>query len=261
MSGILRAELRKITTTKLWWVLLIGVLLLAGGYATYVAAFAVLPPVTGAAFADPGMVRSVYNGGNPGSRWLAMVLGIAAMGAEYRHQTLAATYLATPRRVRLLLGKAVSLLLFGLIYGVASVAAGVGVAVPFLLANDGAFFLDQGETWRSLVLGVVSVALWTMFGMGLGILIRNFLVAMLAGISLAFLVEPVLALVCYFRGLDGPLNALPTGATNAMLGLTSPVLFPSGDPIPWWQATLVLAAWLLIPAAVGVLSTVRRDVA
>ena len=261
MSGILRAELRKITTTKLWWVLLIGVLLLGGGYAAYVATFAVLPPVTGGAFSDPGIVRSVYNGGNPGSRWLAVVLGIAAMGAEYRHQTLAATYLATPRRSRLLLGKAVSLLLFGLVYGLASVAAGVGVALPFLLAYDGADFLGQPETWRSLVLGVVSVALWTLFGMGIGALIRNFLVAMLTGISLVFLVEPVLALVCFLRGLDGPLNVLPTGATNAMLGLTSPALFPSGSPLPWWQAGLVLAAWLLTPAAVGILTTVRRDVA
>lgn len=261
MSGILRAELRKITTTKLWWVLLIGVLLLGGGYAAAVGAFAVLPPVTSGAFTDPGIVRSVYNGGNPGSRWLAMVLGIAAMGAEYRYQTLAATYLATPRRSRLLLGKAMSLLLLGMVYGVASVAAGVAVAVPFLLAGDGSFFLDRADTWRSLVLGVFAVALWTLFGMGIGILIRNFLVAMLTGISFAFLVEPVLALVCYLRGLDGPLNALPTGATNAMLGLTSPVLFPSGAPMPWWQAALVLSAWLLIPAAVGILSTVRRDVA
>ena len=261
MSGILRAELRKIITTKLWWVLLVGVLLLGGGYAAVVAAFALLPPVTGGAFSDAGIVRSVYNGGNPGSRWLATVLGIAAMGAEYRYQTLAATYLATPRRSRLLLGKAISLLLLGMVYGVASVAAGVGVAVPFLLANDGSFFLDRADTWRSLVLGVFSVALWTLFGMGIGILIRNFLVAMLTGISFAVLVEPVLALVCYLRGLDGALNALPTGATNAVLGLTSPVLFPSGAPSSWWQAALVLAAWLLVPAAVGILSTVRRDVA
>ena len=261
MSGILRAELRKITTTRLWWVLLIGVLLLGGGYAAYVAAFAVLPPVTGGAFTDPGTVRSVYNGGNPGSRWLAMVLGVAAMGGEYRHQTLAATYLATPRRLRLLIGKAGSLLVFGLVYGVASVAAGVGVAVPFLLTNDGSFFLDRADTWRSLVLGVLSVALWTLFGMGIGVLIRNFLVAMLTGISFVFLVEPVLALVCYLRGLDGPLNALPTGATNALLGLTSPALFPSGSPNSWWQAALVLAAWLLAPAVVGILTTIRRDIA
>jgi ABC-2 type transport system permease protein len=258
LSGVVRAELRKITTTRLWWVMLICVLVLSGVYA---AAVALLQPDTGAPFDDPGILRSVYNGGNPVARVLALVLGIATMGSEYRHQTLAATYLATPRRGRVLRGKAVSLVLFGLLYGVVSVAAGVLVAVPFVRADDGSFFFDRTDTWRSLILGAGSMALWTMLGMGLGLLIRNLLVAMLVGISFAYLVEPILSLIFFLRDLDTALNLVPTGATNAMLGITAPVLFASDDPIAWWQGALVLAAWCLLPAVVGVLSTVRRDVA
>lgn len=257
MTGILRAELRKITTTRLWWIMLICILVLGGGYA---AGVALLQPGGGAPFADPGVVRSIYNGGNPATRVLAMALGIVAVGSEYRHQTLAATYLATPRRRRVLLGKAVSLLLFGLLYGVASVAAGVAVSVPFLSANDGSFFFGRAETWRSLVLGVGSLALWTMIGMGIGLLVKNMLAAMLVGISFAYLLEPILALICYLRDWDLGLNVLPTGATNAMLGITSPVLFASDAPFAWWQGALILAAWCLLPALVGVLSTVGRDV-
>ena len=182
------------------------------------------------------------------------------MGSEYRHRTLAATYLATPRRARVLLGKAGSLLLFGLLYGLASVLAGLVVAVPFILFNSGSFFLDQPETWRSLVLGVLSLALWTMIGMGIGILIKNMLVAMLVGISFAYLVEPILSLIFFFREWEVPLNLMPSGATNAMLGVTSPVLFAGNDPFAWWQGALVLAGWCLLPAVIGVLSTVRRDV-
>ena len=173
------------------------------------------------------------------------------MGSEYRHQTLAATYLATPRRTRVLLGKAASLLLFGLLYGVASVLTGVVVAVPFLMTNDGSFFFNRWDTWRSLVLGVGSLALWTMFGMAIGILVKNMLVAMLLGISFAYLVEPILSLVCYLRDWDLALNLLPTGATNAMLQITSPVLFASDDPFAWWQGALVLAAWCLLPGGGG----------
>jgi ABC-2 type transport system permease protein len=258
LSGILRAELRKITTTRLWWIMLICIVVLSAGYAVGVA---LLQPETGTPFADPGLVRSIYNAGNPVARVLALVLGIATMGFEYRHQTLAATYLATPRRNRVLLGKAVSLLIFGLLYGVASVLAGVLAAVPFVLTGDGSFFFDRGSTWRSLALGAASLALWTMIGMGIGILIKNLLVAMLVGISFAYLVEPIVSLVCYLRDWDIPLNLLPTGATNAMLGITSPVLFASDDPFAWWQGALVLALWCLLPAAIGMLSSVRRDVA
>ena len=205
-------------------------------------------------------MRSIYNGGNPVARVLAVMLGVAAMGSEYRHQTLAATYLATPRRTRVLLGKAASLLLFGLLYGVASVLTGVLVAVPFLMTNDGSFFFDRWDTWRSLILGVGFLALWTLFGMAIGILVKNMMVAMLLGISFAYLVEPILSLVCYLRDWDLALNLLPTGATNAMLQITSPVLFASDDPFAWWQGALVLAAWCLC-GGVAVLSTVRRDVA
>jgi ABC-2 type transport system permease protein len=258
LSGILRAELRKITTTRFWWFMLIGVLLLSGLYAFGVVR---LQPGGATALADPGILRSVYNAGNPATRVLALLLGIAAMGFEYRHQTLSATYLATPRRSRVLLGKAVSLLLFGLLFGVVGVLTGVAVAAPFVLANDGSFFLDQPDTWRSLVLGAGSLALWTMLGMGIGILVRNLLVAMLVGITFAYLVEPILALVCYLRSWHLALDLLPTGATNAMLGVTSTVLFAREDPIAWWQGALVLAAWCLVPVVVAVLSTVRRDVA
>ena len=263
MSGVLRAELRKTTTTRLWWIVLICILVLGGGYAAFPATVAVLQASSsgsGSPFDDPGTVRSIYNGGNTVTRVGAMVLGIAVMGSEYRYQTLAVTYLATPRRSRVLLAKAASLLLFGLLYGLASVAAGAAVSVPFLLANDGSFFFDQTETVRSLILGVCSLALWTMFGMGIGILFRNMLVAMLVGIGFAYLVEPLLSLIFFFREWDLPLNLTPSGATNAMLDITSPVLFAGNDPFAWWQGALVLAAWCLLPAAIGVLPTVRRDV-
>lgn len=243
--------------------MLICILVLGGGYAAFPATVAVLQAGSsgsGPAFDDPGIVRSVYNGGNTVTRVGAIVIGIAAMGSEYRHQTLAASYLATPRRTRLLLGKAVSLLLFGLLYGLASVVAGLVVAVPFILTNGGSFFLDQGATWRSLVLGVCSLALWSLFGMGIGILIKNMLVAMLVGIGFAYLVEPTLSLVFFFRGWDVLLNLMPSGATNAMLGATSPVLFAADEPFAWWLGTLVLAAWCLLPPVLGMLSTVRRDV-
>ena len=107
MSAVLRSEIRKITTTRLWWILLICVFLLAGCYAALPAVVAVMDERYGSQpFTDPGTMRSIYNGGNSFARIIAMVIGITAFGSEYRHQTLASTYLATPRRLRLLLAKA-----------------------------------------------------------------------------------------------------------------------------------------------------------
>jgi len=264
MSGVLRAEMRRITTTKLWWIALISIFVLSAGYAALPATVAVLQSRAGAVtspFTDPGIIRSIYHGGNVLSRILAMAVGIVAIGSEYRYGTLASSYLATPSRARMVLGKAGALLIFGMIYGITSLAAGMLVAVPFVLANNGSFLLDQPETWRSIILGVCSIALWTLIGMGIGILIKNMVVALVVGIILGFLVEPIVSLVLFLKRWDQLLNLMPSGATNAMLEITSPVLFAGQNPMPWWIAGLIVAAWCLLPALAGMLSAVRRDVA
>ena len=48
---------------------------------------------------------------------------------------------------------------------------------------------------------------------------------MLVGIGFAFLVEPALAVWFFVKAWDLALNLMPTGATNAMLGSTSWILF------------------------------------
>jgi ABC-2 type transport system permease protein len=263
MSGAVRAELRRITTTKLWWVVLICIFVLSAGYAALPAVVALLQSKAEALsspFNDPGIIRSIYNGGNVLSRILAMVVGIVAIGSEYRYGTLAWNYLATPRRARMLVGKAGALLIFGVIYGITSVAAGMLVATPFVLVNDGSFLLDQPDTWRSIILGVCSIALWTMIGMGLGILIKNMPTALVVGIILGFLVEPIVSMVFFLKRWDQLLNVMPSGATNAMLGITSPVLFAAQHPAPWWLAAMILVAWCLLPALAGLVSAARHDV-
>ena len=261
MIAAFRAEIRKILTTRLWWVTLICVFVLAGGYAALPATIGELDTGAGSsAFQDPGTLRSIYNGGNPLSRTLALVVGVMALAGEFRHRTISITYLSTPRRNRVLGAKAAALFVFGLLYGAASVLAGMLVAVPYVLSNNGSFFLDRTDTWRSIALGVVSIALWTMIGMGLGTLIRNLVVAMLVGIGFTFLVEPLISYVFFRRGWDAALNLLPSGATNAMLDVTSPVLFASTRPLAWWGAAVVLATWCVLPAVLGAVGTVRRDV-
>jgi len=264
MTGVLHAEIRRISTTKLWWLVLLSIFVLSAGYAALPAVVALLGSsvgVAGAPFADPGIIRSIYNGGNVLSRILAMVVGIVAAGNEYRYGTLASSYLATPRRVKLLLGRAQALLIFGMIYGITSVAAGMLVSVPFVRVHGGTFLLHEAATWRSIILGVCSIALWTLIGMGLGILIKNMPIAVVVGIILGFLIEPTVSIVFLLKSWDQLLNLMPSGATNAMLEITSPVLFAGHHPAPWWLAALVLVAWCLLPALAGVLSAVRRDVA
>lgn len=263
MTALLRAEARKITTTRMWWLMALALFLAALLYsAVYGAITYFLADSTGRqAFSTVSDLATVYNGGNTISRILALVVGVMAMGTEYRHQTLATTYLAEPRRLPVLGAKAVVLLGLGLGYGVLNALAGVVVSVPLVLWFDGSFLLGEPAVWRSLVLGTVSIALWTLMGMGVGVLIRSMVVAVLVAVAFAYLLEPLLSFVLLFQGWIVPLNLLPSGATNALLGIVdNPTLMASPDPFPWWAGLLVLLGWGVLPALIGILATVRRDV-
>src|SRR5699024_7659974 len=84
------------------------------------------------AFRTPDLIASVYNGGNTLTRILALVLGVMAMGAEYRHRTMGWSYLGTPRRLTVVAAKTVVVLGFGAVYGVINAVAGVIAAIPLV---------------------------------------------------------------------------------------------------------------------------------
>lgn len=262
MSALLLSEFRKVRTTKLWWIMLICIFVLAAGYSVVPAILPILTPELDrtAAFSDPGTLKSIYNGGNSIARILALVVGIMSMGGEYRHKTLAVTYLATPKRIKVISAKMIALVGFGLLYGVASVLAGVLASVPFVLINDGDFHFTDSGVPGSLALGAASIALWVLIGMGIGILVPNMIVAMLVGIGFAYLLEPLLSVLFFFKKWDIALNLMPTGATNSMLGVTSQALMASPDPFAWWQGLLVLLGWAAVPTVLGVILTLRKDV-
>lgn len=263
MRALLRAEWLKVATTRLWWVMGVVVLGCAllysgvyGGLGWLMADAAGRPP-----FSTVSDLSTVYNGGNTISRILALVVGVLSMGGEYRHRTLSLTYLAEPRRVRVLLAKAVVSLAPGLLYGLLNALAGVVVAVVLVTWFDGGLMLGEPATWRALGLGVLSIALWGLLGMGIGVLIRSTLGAVLVAVGFAYLLEPLLSFVFLFQDWTLALNLMPSGATNALLGIVdNPALMASPDPFPWWGGLLVLLGWAVLPAAAGIALTVRRDV-
>jgi hypothetical protein len=110
--------------------------------------------------------------------------------------------------------------------------------------------------WPSVLLGVVAVAIWTLVGLGIGTLIRNQIAAILVAVFVVFLVEGIATAVLAATDLDAVAKWLPTNASTA---LTS----PGGsqlDYLPWWGGGLVLLAYAVVLAGVGLLLSSRRDV-
>ena len=116
MTVLVRSELRKISSTRLWWGLLIGAVLYTVIQAAANAALAGRDTGAGqpasAALDTAQAIRTVYaTSAFQGSYIFAMILGITGMTGEYRYQTITPTFLATPRRERVVVAKLVAHLL------------------------------------------------------------------------------------------------------------------------------------------------------
>lgn len=261
MTGLVRSELRKVTTTRLWWGMLIGLVLFTTVQAVAVAATAGTSPGAGQP-PTPGLgtaeaIRSVYAGSLfTGSYIFALVLGITGMTGEYRYQTITPTFLVTPRRGRVVVAKMVAHLLVGAGYALAAllvalVAGGITVAVRGAGLGYGADGL-----WRAVALAVLAVSLWTLLGIGIGTLVRNQVAAILTAVAVTFLVEPLATFLLAAVDLDVVVKWLPTNASAALTSPGEAFL----DYLDWWAGGLVLLGYATVFGLLGLLLSVRRDV-
>ena len=260
-ADLLRSELVKVLTTRLWWGLLVGVAVYAAVSAGVTAGFAGVDPGAGQPAApgldSPDALRGVYAGSAfSGAYVFALVLGVTGMTGEFRYQTATPTFLATPRRSRVVLAKAAAHLAVGAAYGVCGVVLAFLVGGVVVAARGYDLGLGAPGLWRAVALAVLAVALWTLLGLGVGTLVRNQVAAILTAVGIAFLLEPLLALGLSALDLDVVGKLLPSSASSAM---TSPPSLVT-DLLPWWGGALVMIAYAVAFAGLGVAASVRRDV-
>lgn len=266
MARAIRSELRKFFTTRLWWGMAIGIFLAGAAFALI---FGILLTsdsagrgggAQGIPTGDATQVaNSVYTGGLNIGYLLMLTIGVIQIGTEYRHHTITGTFLAVPRRVQAMLAKVVALLVIGIGYGLVSLLGSVSVGA-LTLRLRGAEAFPSGEVVRTIALSLLVLGLWALIGLGVGILIPNQVAALLIGVGVAWIVEPVagLALKAWDFGRDHVAPYLPTEATNAVVNAVQNA--PDEVRLSWWAAALTLAAWAAVLSGVGIWLTVRRDV-
>lgn len=261
MTGLVRSELRKITSTRLWWALLIGAVLFSALQSGVTAAFAGMEAGSG----QPGMagldtaegVRSVYPMAMfTGTYMFALVLGITGMTGEYRYQTITSTFLVSPRRSRVVVAKILAHVLFGLVYGVVGLLTVLVVGGTTMSIRGYGLGLDTERLWVTMGLAVLAVAIWAVVGIGIGTLIRSQIAAIVVGVLFTFLVEPLLTVLASSLEWDWLVKWLPSNASSALMAPGEMLV----EYLEWWAGGLVLLGYGLVLAAAGVLLSVRRDV-
>jgi len=267
MGRLVKAELLKLFTTRLWWGMAIAVLLSGAGFALLFGLLFTSESLAEDAGGPGGLpsgdavqiANSVYTGGLSVGYLLMLTIGVLQIGMEYRHKTITSTFLAVPQRVRAMLAKVVALLAIATAYGLLSLVGSVSVGA-LVLNLRGADAFPSTELLRTLALSLLVLGLWALIGLGLGILIPNQVAALLIGIGTAWIVEPLagLAIKAFEFGRENIAPFLPSEATSAIVNAVQ--ASPDDVRLSWYAAALALAGWAALLAGSGIWRTVRQDV-
>ncbi|WP_136520642.1 MULTISPECIES: ABC transporter permease subunit [Cellulomonas] len=269
MGAALRTEYRKVVTTRLWWVLLL-VMVLYMAFLSAVMAWAVTqgagapaggPGGPGGAGTGVDAVRSVYTIAVTFGYAFPLVVGTLAVTTEYRHRTITPTLLLEPRRDVVLAAKLAAGGVMGVLFGVVGTvaAAGAGALVLALLGEPTG--LDEASTWGVLARSALALAVWAVVGVGLGTVLTNQVAAVVVILAFTQFLEPVLRLVLGLTSWGQDVSRYLPGAAGEAISGGSFYSDAAGVPLlPAWQGLLVLVGYALVLAALGRVTTLRRDV-
>lgn len=271
IAKAVRAETMKLLTVRLWWILLLVLV----GYIGFTAAllaglFGALGDQLSATPGSPQLPADtlppiIYSTASSIGYVFPVLLGALATTSEFRHQTLTPTFLATPRRGTVLAAKLLVLAVAGAVYGIAALAASIGLGAPILALTDNPTALDSQETWLLAARVVLAMALWAVIGVGLGVLVPNQVAVIVIVLAFTQFVEPILrfgASIWEWTAQVG--QFLPGAASDALVGSSVFTSLATGpaviETLEWWQGGLVLLAIAIIAAALGYATSWRRDV-
>lgn len=178
---------------------------------------------------------------------IAGSFGAIAVAREYGHGTMIATFLASPHRHRAVLAQFIAVLIGGGILGLIGAALTVVAVAVSLPATDYGFLVSAGSTAQVLAASTFTGAAGAVLGAGIGALLRNTGGAV-TGALLALVVAP--PLIVQFAG--DAVSWVPNTLANVLSGVGEDVSVPA--------ALAAMAAWAMVPAAIGLISVQRRDV-
>ena len=177
-----------------------------------------------------------------------LILGVMLSAGEDRHRTSLGTYLAEPRRGRVLVAKLATAALTGALGGALIFGLDLAIALP-LYAARGVNHLpvDVASLWIGTTL---LTACFGLLGVALGALTRNTVAAIIGALVWAAVIE-LAVLQPLFPSLA---KWLPTGAAVSLTTATdhSALLAP---PV----AALVLVGWAALVAMLAARITLRRE--
>jgi ABC-2 type transport system permease protein len=277
---LIRAEIAKIRTTNTWWLLTLGIVAftaLAFTANAFGHHFELYPPdgarvspdeqaQIAAAHTPAGLAKiaaDMLTSGQFFGLMLTMIMGILVVTNEFFHQTATTTFMTSPHRTTVILGKAVAAVLFAGVFWLVSTVLNVIATPIYLNSQHVSVSLTQWKVVESVLLNLLAFAIWAIFGMGLGTLIRSQIGSVVTGMALYLLGTAAVAIILHLLQnlihrdwLETAQVIAPAIASGVMI--TPGQAFPHAPP--QWVGGAVLIGYALLTGVIGTLIMRRRDI-
>jgi ABC-2 type transport system permease protein len=199
-------------------------------------------------FATSDAVRHVFTAGRDFTV-LFVALGAVGAAGEFSHGTAISTFLATPIRERVVWAKLATYLALGVLVAMAGAALQLAIALPWLSADGNAVAPWSAEVLSPIAANLLAGACYCALGVGIGLLLRNRLVALVVVVAWFTVAESALAIL-----VPGVSRFLPGGAFSGVDTAHQHLL-------PLHAAVPLLAAYTAAIAVLALRTTLKRDIA
>jgi ABC-2 type transport system permease protein len=179
---------------------------------------------------------------------LLIVFGAVGATGEFRHRTMAPAVLIAPDRVRLAIARIVAYSFTGLLVGLAAIGLALVLGLPLLAGEPGEEL--AGDDLVTVIVGGLAVSvLAAALGVGVGLLVRNQVAAVVGALVWLFVLEPLTGL------LGDTIVDYTIGSASSQAGGGN-----ASEALSWSAGLAVLAAWTVVFVGIGLLVDRRRDV-
>ncbi|MDH3539003.1 MAG: hypothetical protein OEP52_03320 [Acidimicrobiia bacterium] len=242
---IVRAELRKLTSTKMPLAFLTVFAVIGAATATAVAFGTDMDgskTFISTAADQQSLIAFAAN-----ALVIAGLFGAIAVAREYGHGTVVLTFLTTPRRPRAVLAQIAAAFVAGSVLGLVGAGVSAGSVAAGLAATDYGFMVSAADLTRVLAASTLAGGAGAVLGAGVGALVRNTGGAVTGTIVLLVILPPLAV-----QMVSEAASWVPSTLANVVSGVDNATGLGA--------AIAAIGLWALIPAVIGLVAVTRRDV-
>ena len=245
MMRLIRSDLHKLTSTKMPFVFVGVLVVIAGLNAFAVIAGTDMDGSKGFIATAADQLSLMAFAGN--AFMGAGLFGAIAVAREYGHHTVVPTFLASPRRSHAVLAQLIAVGGVGgllSLIGAGLTVTAVAVALP---TTEYGFLVSVENIVRVIAAAGFAGLAGAILGAGVGSVVRNVGGAVTGAVLLLVIAPPLIVQLAHDSG-----SWMPAILANVLSGTATDVSVPA--------ALAAIVAWAIIPAMIGLIAVQRRDV-